>query len=109
MTDETWQAVGVASDFSVGDICAADLGGREVIVCRTEAGFAVLERRCLHAGADLAEGLIVGADIICPLHGWCYRADTGVHVQSAVNRLASFAVRVTPEGVILARTQPRTP
>ena len=38
----------------------------------------VLYGRCLHRGALLADGHVEGDDLICGLHGWDYRIDTGV-------------------------------
>ena len=38
----------------------------------------VLYGRCLHRGALLADGHIQGDDLICGLHGWDYRIESGV-------------------------------
>jgi len=38
----------------------------------------VLYGRCLHRGALLADGSIVGDNLVCGLHNWDYRYDTGV-------------------------------
>ncbi len=38
----------------------------------------VLYGRCLHRGVKLADGHVEGADLICGVHGWDYRLDSGV-------------------------------
>ena len=38
----------------------------------------VLYGRCLHRGALLSDGRVDGDNLICGLHGWDYRIDTGV-------------------------------
>ena len=101
-----WLVVSRESEHQVGEIIAASMGGIDVVVCRTGEGFSVLERRCLHAGADLAEGVLVGNELICPLHGWRYRAADGGHVQSACNQLATYPVRVEQDGTVVACTTP---
>lgn len=89
-----WQRVARASDLADGDIRPVSAFGRELIVCRIGADYFAAQRRCLHQGADLADGVIAGDDIVCPLHGWRYRAATGVHVQSSQNCLVVHRVRV---------------
>lgn len=38
----------------------------------------VLYGRCAHRGALMSDGKVVGDNIICGLHGWDYRIDSGV-------------------------------
>jgi len=38
----------------------------------------VLYGRCLHRGALMSFGFVQGGNLICGLHGWDYRYDTGV-------------------------------
>jgi nitrite reductase/ring-hydroxylating ferredoxin subunit len=38
----------------------------------------VLYGRCLHRGVKLADGHVDGPNLICGVHGWDYRKDTGV-------------------------------
>lgn len=38
----------------------------------------VLYRRCLHRGAFVADSFVESNTLICGLHGWDYRYDTGV-------------------------------
>jgi len=47
--------------------------------------------RCLHRGALLADGQIVGDDIVCGLHGWDFRMDTGVSAYNNAEALERFA------------------
>lgn len=91
--DESWHDVGDA-DLEEDEIRAVSAGGREMIVYRSGGDLFACQRRCLHAGADLAEGVLAAGTLVCPLHGWAYRADTGIHVQSPANCLAVFRVRV---------------
>ncbi len=38
----------------------------------------MLYGRCLHRGVLLADGNVSGSDLICGVHGWDYRLDSGV-------------------------------
>ncbi|MEN8144515.1 MAG: glutamate synthase-related protein [Gemmatimonadota bacterium] len=50
----------------------------DLVVVRYGEDVSVLYGRCLHRGALMADGHIRGDDLICGVHGWDYRFDTGV-------------------------------
>jgi nitrite reductase/ring-hydroxylating ferredoxin subunit len=95
----TWTTAARVGDLADGEIRAVEIDGREMILCRVRDAYFAAQRRCLHQGADLAEGIIAGGEIICPVHAWRYRADTGVHVQSPLNCLAVYRVRIAGDEI----------
>lgn len=50
----------------------------DLVVIRYGDNVSVLYGRCLHRGALLSDGRIEGQNLICGLHNWDYRYDTGV-------------------------------
>ncbi len=55
---------------------AIQMFGRELVAFRTASGqAAVMDARCSHFGANLANGRVVGEAIQCPYHGWRYGPD----------------------------------
>jgi nitrite reductase (NADH) small subunit len=52
--------------------------GERIAVFRTRAGgvFAV-QAECPHRGGPLADGLVDGTSVICPLHSWRFNLATG--------------------------------
>ena len=50
----------------------------DLVVIRYDDDASVLYGRCLHRGALLADGHIDGDNLICGVHNWDYRYDTGV-------------------------------
>ena len=50
----------------------------------------VLYGRCLHRGALMADGHINGGNLICGVHGWDYRYDTGVSEYNNDEQLRKF-------------------
>ncbi len=50
----------------------------DLVVVRYDEKVSVLYGRCLHRGALMSDGHIEGHNLICGLHGWDYRYDTGV-------------------------------
>ncbi|RNC80003.1 MAG: glutamate synthase [Balneola sp.] len=54
------------------------VNGLDLVVIRYDEQVSVLYGRCLHRGALLGDGHIEGDNLICGVHGWDYRFDTGV-------------------------------
>ena len=54
------------------------VAGVDLVVIRYDDRVSVLYGRCLHRGALLADGHVEGHNLICGLHDWDYRLDTGV-------------------------------
>ncbi len=50
----------------------------------------VLYGRCLHRGALLADGRIVGDDLVCGVHSWDYRYKTGISAYNDSEQLQRF-------------------
>ena len=50
----------------------------DLVIIRYDDEVSVLYGRCHHRGALLADGHIAGSNLICGVHGWDYRYDTGV-------------------------------
>jgi len=57
---------------------AFQVNGLDLVAVRFGNEVSVLYGRCLHRGALMADGHIDGANLICGVHGWDYRYDTGV-------------------------------
>jgi glutamate synthase domain-containing protein 2 len=56
----------------------AQVKGLDLVLVRYDEQVSVLYGRCLHRGALMADGHVEGDDLICGVHGWDYRYDTGV-------------------------------
>ena len=54
------------------------VSGVDLVVVRFDESVSVLYGRCLHRGALMADGYVRGDNLICGLHEWDYRLDTGV-------------------------------
>ena len=67
--------------------------GVDLVVIRYDDQVSVLYGRCLHRGALMADGHIDGDNLICGVHGWDYRYDTGVseyHNEEVLQKFESW-------------------
>jgi nitrite reductase (NADH) small subunit len=104
--------VGGSSDFPVGQMKFADLGGRDVGIIRLQSGeLRAVMNRCPHKGAAICKGMVGGVwdssgpgDIshdrsrevlVCPWHGFEFDLKTGKEV--FWNRPASLRMYATEE------------
>ncbi len=68
----------------------AQVLGTDLVLVRYGEEVSVLYGRCLHRGALLSDGFVDGHNLICGLHNWDYRYDTGVSEYAPDERLHKF-------------------
>lgn len=71
----SWYLFGSTRELKRGPISRDLLGGRLTAYQTASAGWAVVDARCAHLGADLGEGCVVGNDLQCAFHHWRYGPD----------------------------------
>ena len=69
----------------------------DLVVLRYDDAVSVLYGRCLHRGALMADARVEGENLICGLHGWDYRYDTGVSSYNNAEVLPKFRAWIDPE------------
>ena len=63
----------------------------DLVVVRFDDEVSVFYGRCLHRGALMADGHVRGRNLICGLHNWDYRLDTGVSEYANDEKLPKFS------------------
>ncbi len=76
-----------------------EVNGLDLVAVRYDGRVSILYGRCLHRGALLADGHIDGHNLICGLHGWDYRYDTGVSEYNNEEFLHKFTA-VVEDGAV---------
>jgi nitrite reductase (NADH) small subunit len=89
-------------DIPVGLGRGFRVGGRLIAVFKARDGkvFAV-EGTCPHKGGPLADGMVVGHQVVCPLHAFRFAADTGECDQPGVCPIAAYPVEVDGDTVFV--------
>ncbi len=77
------------------------VGGQRLAVFRTHAdGVFATQANCPHLGGPLADGLMDGGTVICPLHDRTYDLRNGDGVNTEC-RIQTYPARVGQDGVIV--------
>ena len=99
--DSTYLPIARLDDL-VEDVPAhAAADGIDLVLVRRGGQVHVFEGRCPHRGALLADGRVEGANLICGVHGWDYRLDTGVSAYNPAERIYKFACHVQDGEVLV--------
>ena len=73
----------------------------DLVVVRYDKQISVLYGRCLHRGALMADGSIEGDNLVCGVHQWDYRYDTGVSSYDNHEVLHKFSAWVDGDDVLV--------
>jgi nitrite reductase (NADH) small subunit len=82
-------------DIATGLGRAFDVGGLSVAVFRSRDGrvFAV-DGKCPHKGGPLADGMLIGEQVVCPLHAFRYQGTTGSCDQAGACAIGAYPAEV---------------
>jgi nitrite reductase (NADH) small subunit len=79
------------------------LAGQDLAIFNLGDRFLAIENRCPHQGGPLADGIVTGCAVVCPLHAWRVRLDSGgVERPGGVTAcVRTFATRVDGDVVMV--------
>jgi nitrite reductase (NADH) small subunit len=79
------------------------LGCVAVFRTATDKVFA-LDNACPHKAGPLAEGIVHGNSVTCPLHNWVISLETGMAQGADKGRVATYPARLEQGRILLDRT-----
>ena len=77
------------------------VGEVDLVVVRWDDEVAVFYGRCLHRGALMSDGYVRGKNLICGVHDWDYRLDTGVSEYANSEKLKKFTSWTDGDAVLV--------
>lgn len=84
------------------------MGEVDLAVTHFDDQVSMLYGRCLHRGALMADGHVGGDNLICGVHYWSYRIDTGVGEDNSAEALQRFTSRIDDDQVWIDRREINT-
>ncbi len=102
MATVTLHNLGPLERIPLGEGRTFKVGDEEVAVFRARNGKVYgAQARCPHRGGPLADGLLGGSKVLCPLHGYAFDLESGAALRNSCEALRTFLVEVTAEGEIV--------
>lgn len=104
MSREKWVRIAYCRDIPLREGRAMKVGSREIAIFNLGDRFLAVENRCPHKGGPLADGMVSGTTVVCPLHAWKMSLETGKGAcgPSAASCIETFPMRVE-DGIVLLR------
>jgi nitrite reductase (NADH) small subunit len=96
-----WVRITECANIPVREGRTIMVGNHSIAVFNLGQRFAAIENRCPHRGGPLAEGIVCGATVVCPLHGWKIDLETGVAASASPDAPCVQTYRTRIEGGIL--------
>jgi nitrite reductase (NADH) small subunit len=100
---DTWVRIARCADIPLREGRAVKVGSREIAIFNLGDRFLAVDNRCPHRGGPLADGIVSGTTVVCPLHAWKLSLETGNGVSgpSASSCVETFRTRVEDGTVLL--------
>lgn len=102
-----WVRVAYCAEIPLREGRVVLIGDREIAVFNLGEKFLAVENRCPHRQGPLADGILAGETVICPLHAWKISLDDG-RVQRPAETAAcveTFRTKVEA-GMLLLEVEP---
>jgi nitrite reductase (NADH) small subunit len=98
-----WLEIGTIDAIPLrGARCVNSPAGRIAVFRTHDDQVFALENRCAHKGGPLAEGIVHGASVTCPLHNWVFDLGTGRAQGADEGQVRTFAVQVVDRRIYIA-------
>lgn len=77
------------------------IDGQCILVCRTGDVVHAVGGICPHRGAQLGQGTLNGASVVCPWHEWEFDVSTGCGVTNPISTLPTYPIVVKDGKVVV--------
>ena len=77
MSGRRWVRVAACGNVPPREGRAALVAGREIAIFNLGHRFVAVDNRCPHRGGPLADGIVSGSAVVCPLHAWKVSLESG--------------------------------
>jgi nitrite reductase (NADH) small subunit len=97
-----WVRVTNTNNIPLREGRAVALGARTIAIFNLGDRFLATDNECPHEGGPLCDGIVAGDSVVCPLHAWKVRLDTGAveRPASRPNCVQTYPTRIE-DGIVL--------
>ncbi len=74
----------------------------ELALFRSPAGWFALDNACPHKAGPLADGIVAGKTVFCPLHSWKISLESGCALAGGEGQVKAYPVKVEDGRVYIA-------
>jgi nitrite reductase (NADH) small subunit len=102
MKTQKWIRITSCNNIPLREGRAVNVGGLDIAVFNLGDRFLAVDNRCPHNGGPLADGIVSGTSVVCPLHAWRVDLECGAVTKPADTAACQRTYRTrVEEGVVL--------
>ena len=99
---KTWFRIAACGDIPLREGRAVKIGSREIAIFNLGERFLAVENRCPHRSGPLADGMVSGMTVVCPLHAWKFNLESGESLSGAgISSCVETFRTVVEDGTVL--------
>ena len=92
--------IGSATELPApGEAREFECGAHTICVANMDGTYAAVDNVCPHRGGPLGQGVVEGAKIVCPWHGWEFDLATGNNPFTPNLSVAAYDLKVDGDAV----------
>ena len=101
MSDSRWIRISAVDAIPSREGRIVRIGSDEIAIFNLGDRFLAVRNRCPHKGGPLADGIVTGRSVVCPLHAWKVNLESGCVERPAGETacVERYSVRVD-EGIV---------
>ena len=96
-----FQPVCTVNQLPQGALTEVNFGEKLIALCNVRGSIHAMDGLCPHRGGSLGQGALHDNMVVCPWHAWEFDCTTGVHDYNPSIRLATYAVRVEGDDILV--------
>lgn len=94
-----WATVTKTSKIKEGRGKSFTVNGRRIAILNENGKFYAVDNTCPHAMGSLGRGRIRNGTVVCPVHGYTYKTETGECLTDPRLRIRTYPVMVEDEEI----------
>ncbi len=102
-TEKRWVRLTNCENIPLREGRLVEIDGHQLAIFNLGDRCLAVENRCPHRGGPLADGIVAGHAVVCPLHAWKYDLETGKVMNHPESQacVATFRTRVEDGAVVV--------
>ena len=77
-------------------------GQHEAAVFNLGNEYLAVENQCPHKGGPLADGIVAGKNVFCPLHNWKISLENGCALSGGTGQVKTYPVKILHDSICIA-------
>ncbi len=108
MNSKKWIRITALQNIPLREGRSVNVAGREIAIFNLGDRVLAVDGRCPHKGGPLAEGIVTGDTVVCPLHAWKISLETGSVTKPEANPgcVATYRTRIEAGVVLIELPEP---